>query len=36
MASQITSLAIVYSGVYSDADQRKQRKLRVTDRVDDR
>ena len=31
MASQITSLAIVYSTVYSDADKRKyQTKLRVT------
>ena len=29
MASQITSLTIVYSTVYSDADQRKQQKLRV-------
>ena len=30
MASQITSLTIVYSAVYSGADQRKQTKLRVT------
>ena len=30
MASQITSLAIVYSAVYSGADQRKHQKLRVT------
>ena len=30
IASQITSLAIVYSAVYSDTDQRKQWKLRVT------
>ena len=30
MASQITSLTIVYSTVYSDADQRKYQKLRVT------
>ena len=30
MASQITSLTIVYSGVYSGADQRKTSKLRVT------
>ena len=29
-ASQITSLTIVYSIVYSDADQRKKSKLRVT------
>ena len=28
--SQITSLTIVYSTVYSDADQRKKLKLRVT------
>ena len=32
IASQITSLTIVYSIVYSDADQRKKTsKLRVTD-----
>ena len=30
IASQITSLTIVYSIVYSDADQRKTSKLRVT------
>ena len=30
MASQITSLAIVNSTDYSDADQRKHQKLRVT------
>ena len=30
MASQITSLTIVYSSVYSGADQRKKSKLRVT------
>ena len=30
IASQITSLTIVYSTVYSDADQRKHQKLRVT------
>ena len=30
MASQITSLAIVYSTVYSCADKRKLQKLRVT------
>ena len=30
MASQITSLTIVYSSVYSDADQRRTSKLRVT------
>ena len=30
IASQITILTIVYSIVYSDADQRKQQKLRVT------
>ena len=30
VASQITSLTIVYSTVYSDADQRKKSKLRVT------
>ena len=30
MASQITSLTIVYSTVYSGADQRKKSKLRVT------
>ena len=30
MASQITSLAIVYSTIYSGADQRKKSKLRVT------
>ena len=30
MASQITSLTIVYSTVYSDADQRKNSQLRVT------
>ena len=30
MASQITSLTIVYSTVYSGADQRKTLKLRVT------
>ena len=30
MASQITSLTIVYSTVYSDADQKKTSKLRVT------
>ena len=29
MASQITSLTIVYSTVYSGVDQRKQSKLRV-------
>ena len=29
MASQITSLTIVYSTAYSDADQRKHQKLRV-------
>ena len=30
MASQITSLTVVYSNVYSDADQKKTSKLRVT------
>ena len=30
MASQTTSLAIVYSTVYSDADKKKTSKLRVT------
>ena len=30
MASQITSVTIVYSTVYSGADQRKHKKLRVT------
>ena len=30
IASQITSLTIVYSTVYSDADQRKKSNLRVT------
>ena len=30
MASQITSLTIVYSGVYSAADKKKTLKLRVT------
>ena len=30
MASQITSLIVVYSTVYSGADQRKKLKLRVT------
>ena len=30
IASQITSLPIVYSTVYSSVDQRKQKKLRVT------
>ena len=30
IASQITSLTIVYSTVYSRADQRKKSKLRVT------
>ena len=30
MASQITSLTIVFLTVYSDADQRKEPKLRVT------
>ena len=30
MASRITSITIVYSTVYSDADQRKPSKLRVT------
>ena len=30
MASQITSLTSVYSGVCSDADQKKTSKLRVT------
>ena len=30
MASQIASLTIVYSTVYSDADQKKTSKLRVT------
>ena len=30
MESQITSLIIVYSTVYSGADQRKHQKLRVT------
>ena len=30
IASQITSLTIVYSIVYSDADQKKSSKLRVT------
>ena len=30
IASQITSLTIVYSTVYSDTDQRKKTKLRVT------
>ena len=29
MASQITSLTIIYSTVYSGADQRKHQKLRV-------
>ena len=32
IASQITSLTIVYSTVYSDADQRKYQKLHVTGR----
>ena len=31
MASQISSLTAVYSTVYSDADQKKTSKLRVTD-----
>ena len=31
LASQITSLIIVYSAVYSGADQRKKSNLRVTD-----
>ena len=30
MASQITSLTTVYSGIYSDLDQRKPLKLHVT------
>ena len=30
MASQITSLPIIYSTVYSDADRKKTSKLRVT------
>ena len=30
IASQITSLTVVYSTVYSDADQSKHQKLRVT------
>ena len=30
MAPQITSLAIVYSTIYSGADQKKTSKLRVT------
>ena len=30
MASQITGVSIVYSTVYSGADQRKHQKLRVT------
>ena len=30
MASQITSLTVVYSTVYSDADKKKTSKLRVT------
>ena len=30
IASQFTSLTIVYSSVYSDADERKTSKLRVT------
>ena len=30
MASQITSLTIVYSTVYSDVDKKKTSKLRVT------
>ena len=30
IASQITSLTIVYSTVYSDADQKKTSKLRVS------
>ena len=30
VASQITSLTIVYLTVYSDADQRKTSKLRIT------
>ena len=30
IASQITSLTVVYSSVYSDVDQRKTSKLRVT------
>ena len=30
MASQITSLTIVYSTVYSDADQKKTSMIRVT------
>ena len=30
IASQITSLTIVYSTVYSDADKKKTSKLRVT------
>ena len=32
MASQITSLAIVYSTIYSGADQKKPSKPRVTGR----
>ena len=30
IASQITSLTVIYSTVYSDADQDKHQKLRVT------
>ena len=30
IASQVTNLTIVYSTVYSDADQRKHKKFRVT------
>ena len=30
VASQITSLTVVYSTVYSDADQRKHQSLRVS------
>ena len=30
MASQITSLMVVYSSIYSDTDQKKKSKLRVT------
>ena len=30
IVSQITTLTIVYSTVYSDADERKKSKLRVT------
>ena len=30
LASQITSLTIVYSTIYSDADQKKYKKLRAT------